>query len=50
MFSIGFKPGDLGGIENRHQRTLHIQVISIHLLQTLMFDGNPHLAKIIGYQ
>lgn len=50
MFSLGFKPGDLGGMGNRHQRACHIEVFSIHILQALMFDGNIHPAKVIGYQ
>ena len=50
MFSLVFKPGDLGGKGNRHQRACHIEVFSIHILQALMFDGNIHPAKVIGYQ
>lgn len=50
MFSLWIKHGDLGGMQNRHQRTFHVQVISIYLLQPLMFDGDVHPAKVIGYQ
>ena len=50
MFSLWIKHGDLGSMQNRHQRTFHIQVISIYLLQPLMFDGDVHPAKVIGYQ
>lgn len=50
MFSLGIKHGDLGGMQNRHQRTIHIQVILIYLFQPLMFDGDIHPAKVIGYQ
>lgn len=50
MFSIGFKPGDLSAKEMRGQRTFRIQVTCKQLLQPLMFDVNPHLKKIFGYQ
>ena len=43
MFSIGFKLYYLGSIENRHQRTFHLQVIPKHLLQPLCLKWIPIL-------
>ena len=45
MFSIGFKPGDLGSVEKRHLRTFHIQVIPKHFLQPLCLTWIPILQE-----